>query len=486
MKRLSIKLRVTIWFTLIMLLAASLIFYIMISHRQSQIKTEAEQNLIQSVNSFSQAMKRPLESGSHPEEPPQEPRPKGNRTPDGMERLPNGTPKMYGGGVHIAVYNENQELIQGQIPFELEALDFEDGVLRTVTSEGELYLIYDKQAALADDRIVWIKGVSNLSGSLAAGNLTATTDYLLILLLIAAAAAGGYLIVKRALSPVERMSNTAREIAKSNDLSRRIGLGAGRDEIYTLATVLDEMLDQIQFSFEAEQQFTADASHELRTPAAVILSECEFALDYAKTPEEFEEAITVIKRQGDKMNRLIGDLLTLSRMDQSRLHMEFAEIDFSDLLEVICEEQREIQSKTLICDIEQGLLVKADSSLLARLLINLITNAFSYGNTTVWISLHRQDKEVVFQVRDDGAGIPEEQLPKIWERFYQVDRSRSQQNGSMGLGLAMVKQIAQLLEGRLEVQSILGQGSIFTYRMQLADYNEESPLPDSNSSKPSI
>lgn len=468
MKRLSIKLRVTIWFTLIMLLAASFIFYIMVFHRQSQIRTEAEQNLKQSVNSFYQVMKNPPDNNKPDEPLPDNAPPREQRFPDGMDRLADGKTKMYGGGVHIAVYNENQEIMQGQIPFELGTLDFEDSNLRTVTSEGEIYLVYDKQAVLEDGQIVWIKGISNLSSSLDAANLTAGTDYLLILLLIAAAATGGYLIVKRALAPVERMSNTAREIAKSNDLSSRIALGEGRDEIYTLATVLDEMLDQIQTAFQTEQQFTADASHELRTPTAVILSECEFALDYAKTPEDFSESITVIKRQGDKMNRLIGDLLTLSRMDQSRIHVELADTDLSDLLNVICEEQQEIQNKKLICHIEKGIHVKADASLLARLLINLITNAFSYGNTTVWVHLHRQDGKAIFQVRDDGDGIPKEELPKIWERFYQVDKSRSQQTGSMGLGLAMVKQIAQLHGGTLEVESTLGQGSIFTYRMDLA------------------
>lgn len=469
MKRISIKLRVTAWFAFIMLLAASLIFYIMISNRKTQIRIEAEKNLEQSVTDFSRAINKPRPETLAPRQNNDNP-PKENRFPDGVERLPDGNPKMYGGGVHIAVYNEEQELIQGQIPFELGTLDFENDSLRTIVSEGEIYLIYDKQVILEDNQIVWVKGISNLSSSLDAANATVITDYLLILLLIIAATTGAYLIVKRALAPVERMSNTARNITKSSDLSRRISLGEGKDEIYTLGTVLDEMLDQIQSSFELEQQFTADASHELRTPVAVILSECEYALECAKTEEEFSESIAVVKRQADKMSRLIRDLLTLSRMDQMSqtgcIGIEFTSTDVSELLEMICEEQREIQSKTMQCDIEKGICCKADPSLLARLLINLITNAFQYGNTTVLIRLHRDGDQAVFQIQDDGNGIPPEDLPKIWERFYQADKSRSQQTGSMGLGLSMVKQIAQLHGGTLHAESIPGKGSTFTYRMK--------------------
>ena len=273
----------------------------------------------------------------------------------------------------------------------------------------------------------------------------------------------------KALAPISKMRKTAQEIADSNDLPKRLSLGDGKDEVYRLGAVFDEMLDKIEASFEAEKQFTSDASHELRTPVSVILSECEYAMDCAKTEEEYQDSLAVIKRQGGKMSKLISELLTISRMDKHNLIPEFEEVNLSELLEIVCEEQREISEGNIALDldIEENVCAKADSSLIARLFVNLIQNAFQYGRDGgyVQVSLKSENGNILFSVTDNGIGIKKEELPKIWERFYQVNQSRTNPNGSMGLGLAMVKQIAQIHKGRMEVKSELGEGSTFTFIM---------------------
>lgn len=480
MLHLSIKARVTAWFAIVMFVIASAVFYVMIVHRSSQIKNDAERNLVNSVNGFTDMVKRtdgtlpsdsplvrPDENAADGTIPPQ----RGDlpAAPDNERARGGDRPKTYAGGVHMAVYDEELNLLLGQIPFEFDELQFEDNTVRTVSSNSERFLMLDQKVTLSDGRTVWVKGVTNISGALDAVNSTIASDFALITALIVIAAIGGYFIVGKALAPISKMRKTAQEIADSNDLSKRLSLGDGKDEVYRLGAVFDEMLDKIEASFEAEKQFTSDASHELRTPVSVILSECEYAMDCAKTEEEYQDSLAVIKRQGGKMSKLISELLTISRMDKHNLIPEFEEVNLSELLEIVCEEQREISEGNIALDldIEENVCAKADSSLIARLFVNLIQNAFQYGRDGgyVQVSLKSENGNILFSVTDNGIGIKKEELPKIWERFYQVNQSRTNPNGSMGLGLAMVKQIAQIHKGRMEVKSELGEGSTFTFIM---------------------
>ena len=478
MKRLSIKLRVTLWFTLVMFFISVIMFFLMVENRRIQVTNEAERVLIKNVTDFSRV--RPdipeddSENSAAPPDaldiPPEDAAPPETvRAPDaegGAQR--GGGRNMYGQGVHYAVYDENGELIAGRIPFEFEDSEFSDGTLRTINSEGETYLVYDKMTTDADGNNIWIKGVSNLSLALNAVDATRTSDFFIIAVIIIFAAAGGYFIVWKALKPVGKMSRTAEEISESNDLSQRIALGKGKDEIYQLANVLDNMLDKIESSFESEKQFTSDASHELRTPVSVIVSECEYALDCAKSEDEYAESVTVIKRQAEKMTKLITELLLISRMDQKSVSVNFEKINLSELVGAVASEQAEINSTMpLISEIEENVYAMADEFLIARLFINLISNAFEYGagGEYVKVGLSEEGGTVYFFVEDNGIGIPPEETEKIWERFYQVNKSRTNQKGNMGLGLSMVKQIAEIHKGELFVKSTPGQGSTFYFKM---------------------
>ena len=155
-------------------------------------------------------------------------------------------------------------------------------------------------------------------------------------------AAGGYLIIRKTLAPLADMTETARQISEGNDLSRRIRVGEGKDEVHKMAHTFDRMMDKLQASFETEKQFTSDVSHELRTPVAVILSQCEYASREDTTPEETRGCIRAITNQARKMSNLISQLLTLARADSGKQQLHPEILNLSELAEIITEEQRSL------------------------------------------------------------------------------------------------------------------------------------------------
>ncbi len=377
--------------------------------------------------------------------------------------------EFFRGGVHCALYDSRNNVVGGHIPF-----DFADSIpLAEETNErrenGESYITYAKKISLGEDGDFWVKGVISVTDESRMLASAQKTNLMLSVVLIFTAALGGYFIVSRAFRPVSRITETAREISESQDLSQRIGLEEGGDEIHRLAATFDNMLTMLERTLENEKQFTSDASHELRTPVAVINSECEYALGFAKTLDEAKESVEAIKRQSDKMTELITQLLTISRMDRNTAAVSFEETDISELLTFVCDEQREIRTESICLEasIAPNIYADADRSLTARLFINLISNAYSYGKEGghIFVNLSETDDSVVFSIEDDGIGISEENLPRIWERFYQVDPSRTNSSGSTGLGLSMVKWIAQRHGGEVTIESRLGVGTKATYVM---------------------
>lgn len=375
--------------------------------------------------------------------------------------------KFYDRGVHLMLFDDSYNLIQGTIPFNIEDdLDFNNFRPQIKIYDGNKYMVYDKKINL-NDKFVIIKGMASVSDEGYSVLSMIKTNILLTVILIVTASLGGYLIISRALAPVTKIRKTAKKISESRDLSQRINIPQGKDEISSLANTFDEMLDRIEQTMNREKQFTSDASHELRTPVAVILSECEYMTECAKTEEEYKESAESIKDQTEKMSKLISELLMISRMDKNALQLNMADTDISELLTFICEEQLQINSKDTVLqtDITPNIFARVDTFLLARLFINLISNAYQYttDNGMIKVLLKEDGDNIIFEVKDNGVGISEDALPKIWERFYRVDSSRSNENGSMGLGLSMVKCIAEAHNGKVFAKSKLGEGSTFTF-----------------------
>ncbi len=477
MRRLSIKLRVSIWYTLIIALISVITLFAMMSVSKKVLINDAKTKIVRSVDNLTTSPKDNSENppADNSENPPEDnsENPRRNNAPHTPNSEHTDFGKMplfrfFDNGVHTAVFDADRNLIAGSIPFEFaDEISFSDFDLKEKSYEGNNYITYVRKGNNENNGEIWVVGVISIADESAMLQSVIKTNLFLIVILVIVAGLGGYWILHQAFKPVNKISNTARDISESNDLSRRIALGDGKDEIYCLAATFDEMLDKIENTLENEKQFTSDASHELRTPVAVITSQCEYVLDCADTLEDAKESVESIKRQSDKMSKLIDELLTMTRMDKNTQKLNFEDVDISELLSFVCDEQEEIHdgSKMLVRTIPAGIHAKADHLLLTRLFINLISNAYQYGKDggIIVVTLEEDDNSIIFSVTDDGIGIAKEHLQKIWERFYQVDSSRTK--GNMGLGLSMVKWIAERHNGTVTVESKLGEGSRFTFIM---------------------
>ncbi len=348
-------------------------------------------------------------------------------------------------------------------------ITFEDRVIHTVKIEGVEYYVYDVKLTGEGLAGLWLRGV--VASAEATVQLTSIerTSVILLPVLLLVAILGGFMLAGRLLRPVRRIISTASEINQGSDLKKRIDLGEGTDELHQLANAFDDMFDRLEGSFEAEKQFTSDVSHELRTPMSVITAQCDYTLEKDRTPEEYREALTTIRRQAGKLSRMISEMLMFTRLERKSEVYQLSTVDLSTLTEDLCGDLALIEDKNirLEAEIAPALKVRGNEDLLSRLITNLVTNAYRYGNEngSIRVSLTAKDGQGRLSVADDGVGIPPEEQEKIFHRFYQTDASRS--GAGSGLGLAMAREIAQFHGGTLTVESAVGEGSTFTFMVPL-------------------
>ncbi len=374
-------------------------------------------------------------------------------------------------GVYTILYSQDGEYIGGDFPEEeVLAQSFKDKETTQVNADGTLYYIYDRLSSVEDSNaLVWVRGIISVDEAANATNSILQTALFSLPFFVIFGALGCYFIAKRTFRPIDKIVETAKEISERENLALRIDLQGGSPEIRKLSDTFDKMFERLENAFEAEKQFTSDVSHELRTPTAVILAQCEYAMGENITQEDKEDALETVQRQALKMSRLITDLLSLIRMDRGSYTAKLQQTNLSKIVLEVCEEQKLLAPSDLnmTYDIAPNVQGAFDSGMITRLLTNLISNSFRYrkenGNTHVVLT--GTDREIVLSVKDDGIGIGKEHQEKIWHRFYQVDSSRTaSQYGSMGLGLAMVAQIAKLHHGKIELESEVDKGSVFTLR----------------------
>jgi heavy metal sensor kinase len=289
-------------------------------------------------------------------------------------------------------------------------------------------------------------------------------------LALAVAAGGGIFLARRALKPVDEIGQTAQEI-EENDLSRRIIVNT-KDELGRLAATLNQMIARLEKAFQRQKQFTSDASHELRTPLSVIEAESTLALQKERPSSDYRQSLETISQETKQMSSLIDQLLTLARADAGKEQWNFTEINLGKLItnlsmdvEVLCQEK----GLSFQLGQMQDLVVKGDEARLRELFMNLLDNAIRYTPApgTVFVSLRREGQMAVIAITDTGVGIPAEDIPFIFERFYRVDKSRSRTEGGTGLGLAICRHIAEAHSGKIEVESQVGAGSTFSVWLPL-------------------
>jgi two-component system heavy metal sensor histidine kinase CusS len=280
----------------------------------------------------------------------------------------------------------------------------------------------------------------------------------------------GFQIARRGIRPVEEMATTARHISSTN-LRERIVPEGYPFELASLASTFNQMLDRLEESFERISRFSADIAHDLRTPVNNIRGEAEVALARARSAQEYREVIDSCLEEAERLSDLIGDLLFLARAESPLTHLRCELVNVGELLGGVREYYEAsaadggVSLTTTLT--EQPVIAELDRTLLQRAVGNLVSNALAHTprGGTVQLEAKADPSAVHIEVSDTGAGIPAEALPRVFDRFFRVDSSRSQGSGGTGLGLAIVQSIALLHGGRAEISSQLGQGTRVTLRI---------------------
>ncbi|HLJ24549.1 MAG TPA: ATP-binding protein [Candidatus Acidoferrales bacterium] len=298
--------------------------------------------------------------------------------------------------------------------------------------------------------------------------------YISIPLLLVFAAAGGYWISSLALAPVDQIALTARNISAQN-LSSRLEVPQTRDELQRLSETLNGMLARLEAAFKKITQFTADASHELRTPVAVMRTRAELSLRKARSAEEYRDVIAEMLDELEKTSGLIEQLMFLARADSGAETLHFTSTNVAEVLREACHQGAALAEAKQIAFQEKvpdgPMWIQGDATSLRRLFLILIDNAVKYTPASghVEVSLQRNGHYAIAEVRDTGIGISESDLPNVFERFYRADKARTREMGGVGLGLSIGRWITEVHAGTIEVRSSPGRGSTFQIRLPLAD-----------------
>jgi len=285
------------------------------------------------------------------------------------------------------------------------------------------------------------------------------------------ASSAGWFIAGRGIRPIREITNSVKAIAVSNCFSQRLRVDSSRDELGRLATTLNEMLSNLDAAYSAQRRFVADASHELRSPLTSIRSNIEIlqrALDAPK--EDRAEALADVAAEVDRMTKLTDDLLSLARADAGH-KMEMSKVALHKLIEDVVRQFR-LRSNGVVLEIGRldRTYVQGNVTWLKQLLVILIDNAVKYTPKGGYVTLHleRRRDSADIKVSDTGIGIPPEDLPHIFKRFYRADKARFRNEGGAGLGLSVAQWIAHEHGGQIDVCSEVGKGTTFTVRIPKA------------------
>jgi len=282
---------------------------------------------------------------------------------------------------------------------------------------------------------------------------------------------GGYWLARSSLRQVDVITRTAQEIT-AHHLDRRLPLSSAGDEIARLTETLNDMIARLEQSFRQIQQFTSDASHELRTPLAILMGELELMLRRPHTVEEYQAALASALEEVGRLSKVVEGLLELSRAESGQVQLEWELFDLSELVASVTDDVAVLAEEhgiMLTATLQPYVRIVGDRTRLQQVVINVLDNAVKYTphGGSVAIQLSIEDAAAVLTVRDTGIGIPPEDLPRIFDRFYRVDKARHRTAGGSGLGLSIVQWIIHAHHGSISVESAEGVGTTVTIRLPL-------------------
>lgn len=396
---------------------------------------------------------------------------KNTRYEDGIIK-PNEDFRYVDDGMYFRILEEDGTVILGESPIEIEdeaSVYTKEGIsqrLKTVETDGEEYYIIgriNKRMTKEVGQIIYNQCIVNKRNVDSKYEFIKYTSYASIPVFLILVLMAGLVMSGKISGPLKHMSKTAEIIGKEGELSRRMEYDGKITELGVLAATNNRMLERIENMLETQKQFSSDVAHELRTPIAVLLAQCEYAKEYVGTKEEFDDAIDVIYRQTKKTNMVITQLLNLNRLESERVVLDLENADLDEMIRSICDEI-EFKEKDGVCfDLDlSGVRADMDIGLMLILLQNLIQNAVKYSVRPAKVKITTQYREsaVVVEVQDFGCGIKEEDLPHIFDPFFRVEKSRNSEG--FGLGLPLADRIAKVHGGELKVSSVWGKGSTFT------------------------
>lgn len=434
-RKVSLTFKITLWYTtfIVLLIGSLIVGTFLVS--DSVVEKNSEKKLIEEVAEIS--------SGSDKFTP-------------------------YEDGVTLSVYDKDGNLVAGSVPRNFKVNDFSLGIISEYKDVNHnKYLYYDSEtssARLGNGK--YVRGVvqitNNINGWILPLIISIGSPFVILVIMY-----GGYLIIRSSLKPVRDMTETADAIAKSNDLSKRITIEDGTDEVHKLGKVFNEMLETLENSSKRERQFSSDVSHELRTPISVIMAESEYGVKYTDSVEDAKESFDVIERQSKRMTSMINQILELARLD-SRLEIPKEELLLSDKIKSTLEDYKILfdnKNIKLFINIEENIKVYANEALIMRMIDNLLSNALKYAQTEVKVCLVKRNR-IILEVVDDGIGINDAEKKHIWDRFYKVDKSRTTtEDNSSGLGLSITKKIVELHDGKIAVLDNKSKGTRFVVNL---------------------
>lgn len=348
--------------------------------------------------------------------------------------------------------------------------------LEPLASRSRLFIVVVPVTALGHDYLIEM-GTPTDGPDVALHGLIVTLLFGLPMAVLAVSA-GGFLLMRRALKPVEDIRATAEQITRGN-LSHRLPVSPSGDALEHLSVTLNRMLDRLEDAYEQATRFSADASHELRTPLTIMRGELESIIREAGVPAPLRERIGSVLEETERLSRITESLFAISRLDAGEAKIQHQKFDLAALAQGTAEQMlllAEEKQIRLSIQAQQPVFIDGDAARIKQIVVNLLDNAIKYapGGGAVWLKVSAAQQMAILEVGDNGAGIPAEVLPHVFERFFRADKARSRDFAGAGLGLAIVRSICLAHGGSVDIRSGgEGKGTVCRVELPLANGQEQ-------------